>query len=409
MVLVISFAGPEASAAYALYLAWVVIAAGGYLSHWGTAAHGVIAIAGYWLALRIVGPSAMPEGLQLAMVAGTAAVAAFVMVGLAAQMRAEVARLEDAARTDPLTGLDNRRALRYEFDRELARAERTRRPLALVVLDLDHFKRYNDAHGHPAGDRALKRVAMILEDITRSVEVTARIGGEEFAVVAPDTDEAGVVALAERLRLGVRSEFAGTDPPLTLSCGVAVHLPGQARYDDLIEAADRALYAAKRAGRNRVAERRRAPLAGARRRAREPAAAGRLGFDVEPSGELDEVVERHRVGERVARGRAVGGGAGEDSLYRDLEDLATQRARDLGDLVDRVRYVTRRALLANSPPQLRDQLVLERGTLSEHDEQRHPALGARPGHVHDQRVDDLRRRPRPRGRSRTSPSAPPSG
>jgi diguanylate cyclase (GGDEF)-like protein len=275
VVLVISFAGPEASAAYALYLAWVVIAAGGYLSHWGTAAHGVIAIAGYWLALRIVGPSAMPEGLQLAMVAGTAAVAAFVMVGLAAQMRAEVARLEDAARTDPLTGLDNRRALRYEFDRELARAERTRRPLALVVLDLDHFKRYNDAHGHPAGDRALKRVAMILEDITRSVEVTARIGGEEFAVVAPDTDEAGAVALAERLRLGVRSEFAGTDPPLTLSCGVAVHLPGQARYDDLIEAADRALYTAKRAGRNRVQSAGDLPsleLAGERVSPRRPAA-----------------------------------------------------------------------------------------------------------------------------------------
>ena len=121
-----------------------------------------------------------------------------------------------------------------------------------MVLDLDHFKRYNDAFGHPAGDRALKRVAMILEDITRAVEVTARIGGEEFAVVAPDTDEAGGIALAERLRLGVQSEFAGSDPPLTLSCGVAVHLPGQPRYDDLIEAADRALYAAKRAGRNRV-------------------------------------------------------------------------------------------------------------------------------------------------------------
>ena len=277
VVLVISFAGPEASAAYAMYLAWVVIAAGGYLSHWGTAAHGVIAIAGYWLALRIVGPSAMPKGLQLAMVAGTAAVAAFVMVGLAAQMRAEVARLEDAARTDPLTGLDNRRALRDEFDRELARAERTRRPLALVVLDLDHFKRYNDAHGHPAGDRALQRVAMILEDITRSVEVTARIGGEEFAVVAPDTDEAGAVALAERLRLGVRSEFAGTDPPLTAE----LRRRGSPSRPSPLRRSDRGRRSGPLRGQARRAkpgpERRRAPLAGARRRAREPAAAGRLG------------------------------------------------------------------------------------------------------------------------------------
>jgi diguanylate cyclase (GGDEF)-like protein len=275
VVLVIAFAGPESSAPYAMYLAWVVIAAGGYLSHWGTAAHGAIAVAGYWLALEIVGPSATPEGLQLVMVAGTAAVAAFVLAGLAAQMRAAVVRLESDARTDPLTGIDNRRALRDEFERELARSERTRRPLALVVLDLDHFKRYNDAFGHPTGDRALKQVAMILEDITRSVEVTARIGGEEFAIVAPDTDEAGGIALAERLRLGVQSEFAGSDPPLTLSCGVAVHSPGQPRYDDLIEAADRALYAAKRAGRNRVASAQDLPsleLAGKRVSPRRPAA-----------------------------------------------------------------------------------------------------------------------------------------
>jgi len=252
VVFVIGFAGPEASAPYAMYLAWVVIAAGGYLSPWGTAAHGAFAVAGYWLALEIAGPSATPEGLQLAMLAGTAAVAAFVLAGLAAQMRAAVVRLESDARTDPLTGIDNRRALREEFERELARAERTRRPLTMVVLDLDHFKRYNDALGHPAGDRALQRVAGILEDITRSVEVTARIGGEEFAIVAPDTDEVGGIALAERLRLGVQSAFAGSNPPLTLSCGVAVHRPGQPRYDDLIEAADRALYTAKRAGRNRV-------------------------------------------------------------------------------------------------------------------------------------------------------------
>ena len=191
VVLVISFGGPESSAPYAMYLAWVMIAAAGYLSRSATAVHGLIAVGGYWLALEIVGPSMIPTGLQLAMAAGTAAVAAFVMAGLAGQVRSVVSTLEDAARTDPLTGLDNRRALREEFGRELARAERTRRPLALVVLDLDHFKRYNDAFGHPAGDEALRRVARILDEVTRSIEVTARIGGEEFAIVAPDADEAG--------------------------------------------------------------------------------------------------------------------------------------------------------------------------------------------------------------------------
>ncbi len=170
IVLVISFAGPEGSAPYAMYLSWVVIAAGGYLSRRQTAAHGAVAVAGYWLALEIAGPSAVPTGLQLAMAAGTAAVAAFVMAGLATHMRGVVSRLEDDARTDPLTGLDNRRALRDEFGRELARAERTGRPLAFVVLDLDHFKEYNDAlrpsgrgrrsaagRGDPGGHHALGR------------------------------------------------------------------------------------------------------------------------------------------------------------------------------------------------------------------------------------------------------------
>lgn len=251
-MLVILFAGPEGSAPYAMYLSWVVIAAGGYLSRWQTAAHGAVAVAGYWLALEIAGPSSVPLGLQLAMAAGTAAVAAFVMAGLAAHMRGVVSRLEDAARTDPLTGLDNRRALRDEFGRELARAERTGRPLSFVVLDLDHFKEYNDAFGHPAGDRALQRVASILEETTRAVEVAARIGGEEFAIVAPDTDGPGGLALADRLRAGVESEFAASTPRLTVSCGVAVHRPERDVDEDLVVLADRALYEAKDAGRNRV-------------------------------------------------------------------------------------------------------------------------------------------------------------
>ena len=254
VVFVITFGGPEAAAPYAMYLAWVMIAAAGYLSRSATAVHGALAVGGYWLALELVGPSPVPIGLQLAMAAGTAAVAAFVMAGLAGQLRTVVSTLEDAARTDPLTGLENRRALREEFGRELARAERTRRPLALVVLDLDHFKRYNDAYGHPAGDEALQRVATILDEVTRSIEVTARIGGEEFAIVAPDADEAGGRVIAERLRIAVASEFASTDPQLTVSCGIAIHRPGidTIGHEELFAAADRALYRAKAAGRNRV-------------------------------------------------------------------------------------------------------------------------------------------------------------
>lgn len=250
--LVICFAGPEASAPYAMYFGWVVIASAGLLSRTVTAIHGLVAVGVYAIAIAIVGPSMIPTGLALAMTAGTATVAAVVMAGIAAQTRDLVTRLDDAARTDPLTELDNRRALREEFERELARAGRTRRPLALIVLDLDHFKRFNDAFGHLAGDDALRRLAKILEEVTRSIEVAARTGGEEFAVVAPETGEAGAVALAERIRISVQSEFASSNPPLTVSCGIAIHRPGSRAGLDLFGAADAALYAAKDAGRNRV-------------------------------------------------------------------------------------------------------------------------------------------------------------
>jgi diguanylate cyclase (GGDEF)-like protein len=249
---VIRFAGPEASAAYALYFAWVVIAAANYLSRTATALHGIFAVAVYAAAIQIAGPGPAPTGVQLAMLAGTAAVAAYVMAGLAVRVRELVRRLEDDANTDPLTGLDNRRALHEQFKRELARAARSRRPLALIVCDLDLFKRFNDAHGHLVGDDALRRVARVLDEITRQAETAARIGGEEFAVLAPDTDEPGAVALAERLRIAIDREFADERPPLTISCGIAIHHPGRRAASDLFDAADQALYTAKEAGRNRV-------------------------------------------------------------------------------------------------------------------------------------------------------------
>ena len=250
--LVIGFAGPEASAAYALYFAWVLIAAANYLSRAATALHGAFAVVVYALAIQVAGAGPAPTGLRLAMVAGTAVAAAVVMARLASEVRDFVGRLEDDALTDPLTGLDNRRSLREQFERELARADRTGRPMALLSLDLDEFKRFNDARGHPAGDDALRRLASILDEVTRAVEIVARIGGEEFAIVAPDTDRAGALALGERVRIAVESEFSQVHPPLTVSCGIAVYRPGGRAGDQLITLADRALYAAKSAGRNRV-------------------------------------------------------------------------------------------------------------------------------------------------------------
>jgi diguanylate cyclase (GGDEF)-like protein len=162
-----------------------------------------------------------------------------------------MSQLHSAAQTDPLTGLLNRRALDDSFSRELARAERAGEPLGVVILDLDGFKKFNDDRGHQEGDRALQRLGLVLADKTRAGDVMARIGGEEFALLVPNSDTPGVLVLAERLRRGVEVEFGG-DGRLTASCGVASYPANGTSPASLIAAADRALYKAKRQGRNRV-------------------------------------------------------------------------------------------------------------------------------------------------------------
>lgn len=162
------------------------------------------------------------------------------------------ARLAVLATTDPLTGLANRRAFDEALARESALAARGRRPLALTILDVDHFKAFNDAFGHPAGDEVLGRVAAVVRGCCRGTDVVARLGGEEFAVLLPGTDLPGGVALAERVRLAVA---AGPWPlgPVTVSVGVAAHDAASGGAAELVRAADREMYRAKRGGRNQVA------------------------------------------------------------------------------------------------------------------------------------------------------------
>jgi diguanylate cyclase (GGDEF)-like protein len=164
------------------------------------------------------------------------------------RLRSELRRL---AVTDELTGLANRRSFRSTLANELARSARTQRPLCLLMLDLDHFKRVNDTFGHGAGDVSLATLgALLSKGMLRSgVDVAARIGGEEFAVVLPETDEAGGGAAAARVRLAVRSRAA--DMRTTVSIGVAASHAGD-DPDSLLRAADKALYTAKALGRNRV-------------------------------------------------------------------------------------------------------------------------------------------------------------
>jgi len=163
-----------------------------------------------------------------------------------------IANLTDAARRDFLTDLYNRRGFGEIFDIELERARRTAAPLSVVVGDLDEFKRLNDDYGHPAGDAALRRIGRAIRVVKRRFDSAARVGGEEFAVLAPDCDEHGAYMLSERIRSDVERSFAnGAATPLTISFGIATYpLHGQSAAA-LLRAADQALYAAKRLGRNR--------------------------------------------------------------------------------------------------------------------------------------------------------------
>jgi diguanylate cyclase (GGDEF)-like protein len=160
-------------------------------------------------------------------------------------------RLAEMATTDGLTGVRNRRHLHEELKSALSLAGRRCLPLSLVMLDVDHFKAYNDAHGHPAGDEALRAVATILRQGVRQYDTVARYGGEEFAILLPATDADAARALAERLRAAI----AGHAWPLrrvTASFGVATMTPGTTTASALLDAADGALYQSKRRGRNQV-------------------------------------------------------------------------------------------------------------------------------------------------------------
>ena len=159
--------------------------------------------------------------------------------------------LERLSATDSLTGLANHRALVQRLRDEAARSRRSGRPFAVVMTDVDHFKDYNDAFGHPAGDEVLKRIGALLADATRAVDCVARYGGEEFALVLPETDIAGALLVAERIRARVaEGEFPGRR--VTLSLGVAEFPTSTDSADGIIAVADQALYRAKRNGRDRV-------------------------------------------------------------------------------------------------------------------------------------------------------------
>jgi diguanylate cyclase (GGDEF)-like protein len=167
---------------------------------------------------------------------------------------AELARLSV---TDELTGLANRRRLMTELESEVRRSDRNGRAFAVLLLDVDNFKHFNDTYGHQAGDAALKRLAQVLRDSVRDVDTVARYGGEEFLLILPETVARGAAQAAERVRANTENdrftpETASAEISITVSIGYAV-FPAHARTpESMIEAADQALYRSKKGGRNRV-------------------------------------------------------------------------------------------------------------------------------------------------------------
>lgn len=175
-------------------------------------------------------------------------------------LQAANVRLASLATTDRLTGLQNERVFQQSLADEFRRARRYQTPLSLILLDVDHFKSYNDAHGHPAGSRALRRLARVLRLAARETDIVCRYGGEEFALLLPHTNGPEALALAERLRARVE-RVRWKRRALTISLGVCILSPDMPRAATLLERADAALYKAKSAGRNRVASDRADPIA----------------------------------------------------------------------------------------------------------------------------------------------------
>jgi diguanylate cyclase (GGDEF)-like protein len=172
------------------------------------------------------------------------------------QARAAQAELRRLASIDELTGVANRRWFTAMASRELERCRRFNHQLALLMIDIDHFKRVNDTHGHAVGDEVLKAFTRVLEGNLRSVDLLGRLGGEEFAVVLPESDHNAAAHTAERLRAAVEGlDFPfedGSGLRITTSVGIAILSTAGETLDSLLARADSALYAAKGEGRNRV-------------------------------------------------------------------------------------------------------------------------------------------------------------
>jgi len=164
-------------------------------------------------------------------------------------------KLQKLAITDGLTSLYNSRYFYNQLDLEVDRSNRYNHSLSLLLLDIDHFKDYNDSYGHLEGDKVLVRIGEIIKTCLRKMDTAYRYGGEEFTVILPETNGAEALTVAERIRTGIEKEKFSPEPDLrvskTISIGVTQYLPGE-RISKLVERADKAMYLSKEKGRNKI-------------------------------------------------------------------------------------------------------------------------------------------------------------
>jgi len=219
----------------------------------------LISAVGVALGVLLVGFSWQPESSMAEIIACLPFMIVFpLMIGLntrrlAVELNAQKEQLQILSRTDGLTGLYNRSYLQSCLESEYARSCRLATPVALLMIDLDHFKSINDRFGHAGGDEVLRNFAELLRINLRCVDIIARYGGEEFAVILPQTDPAGAQQIAERLRKALAElTLPGIDCQFTFSAGVAPLRPDTASVEAWLAQADAALYAAKQQGRDRV-------------------------------------------------------------------------------------------------------------------------------------------------------------
>jgi len=240
----------DPTSAYTMFYLWIVLYAF-YFFRLPEATLQMLAVALAYGAVLLLKEDVTAPATRWLVTVGTLAVAALLIALLKHSVEKLVARLTETARTDSLTGLMNRRGFDESFDSELERAKRSGQPLGVVLLDLDYFKTVNDEFGHEIGDNVLERVGAVVRASKRRIDTAARFGGEEFALLLPYNEADGSYTVAERIREGVREAFAEEPYELTVSLGVAGFPIHGVTTEELLRSADRALYTAKRAGRDR--------------------------------------------------------------------------------------------------------------------------------------------------------------